>query len=264
MIDQNKIDILLKYIIITAGQEDDYYSRGLSPIHLIKYLYLADLEYSKQKDGKTFTGIPWKFYHYGPWSEIAYKRIEPALLSINADKKIIESKKYEDDFIRWTCQDDQLFNKLNENLPIIITGAIQKLVHQFGNDTTELLRYVYNTKPMLKAAPDEILDFIPGKIINENDTSAFEMLSCEKLSAKQEKKRKEQLMALKDHMRKRIEARAVKQRKAITPPRYDNLFFEGTEYLDSLVGEPVQPEELLLTFSDKVWKSKARFDPELS
>jgi hypothetical protein len=40
--DINKVELLLKYILVAAGQED-LGNREVGPIHLIKYVYLADL-----------------------------------------------------------------------------------------------------------------------------------------------------------------------------------------------------------------------------
>ncbi len=40
--DINKVDLLLKYILAAAGEED-FGNREVGPIHLIKYVYLADL-----------------------------------------------------------------------------------------------------------------------------------------------------------------------------------------------------------------------------
>lgn len=262
--DQTKTDLLLIVILLTAGQEDNYLSRELGHIHLIKYLYLSDFEYSKQNNGETFTGIPWTFYHYGPWEKEAFLRIEPALSSINADKKIIESHKYEDDIIRWKCRNDRLLEEFQEKLPIIVSGAIQKFVHQFGSDTLSLLNYVYKTKPMLKAAPNEYLDFSLEVVKSHGDSAIHGSETCEQLSVKQEKKRKAQLAALKNHMRQRIKTKRDKRIKTITPPRYDDVFFEGLKHLDSLAGERIHLGEFSVTFSDEVWKSKARFDPEIS
>lgn len=52
----NKIDLLIQYAILIAGQEDEYPDRQLGPIHLIKYVYLADLAYAERNGGETFTG----------------------------------------------------------------------------------------------------------------------------------------------------------------------------------------------------------------
>ena len=40
--DMHKVDQLLKYVLVAAGQED-YGNREVGPIHLVKYVYLADL-----------------------------------------------------------------------------------------------------------------------------------------------------------------------------------------------------------------------------
>ena len=95
------IDEVLQFAILTAGRQDDYYERELGPIHLIKYLYLADLAYAEQHSGETYTAINWRFHHFGPWSNDAYMRIEPALNQIGAKCKTIQSK-YENDFVRWS------------------------------------------------------------------------------------------------------------------------------------------------------------------
>jgi hypothetical protein len=40
--DVKKVDLILKYILAAAGQED-FSNREVGPIHLVKYVYLADL-----------------------------------------------------------------------------------------------------------------------------------------------------------------------------------------------------------------------------
>jgi hypothetical protein len=45
----------LKYILAAAGQED-YGNREVGPIHLINYVYLADLAFAERHGGETFTG----------------------------------------------------------------------------------------------------------------------------------------------------------------------------------------------------------------
>ena len=79
MIDSARVDLVIQFSLLVAGEEDDNFSRQLGPIHLIKYLYLADLSYAKRNDGKSFTGIDWQFYNFGPWSAAAHARIEQAL-----------------------------------------------------------------------------------------------------------------------------------------------------------------------------------------
>jgi hypothetical protein len=55
--DIKKVDQLLKYILAAAGQAD-YGNREVGPIHLIKYVYLADLAFAEKHGGETFTWRP--------------------------------------------------------------------------------------------------------------------------------------------------------------------------------------------------------------
>ncbi|MCK1859649.1 hypothetical protein MXE00_14905, partial [Legionella pneumophila] len=80
------VDLIIQYSILAAGDEDEYLDRQLGPIHIIKYVYLADLYYAKFNTGQTFTGADWSFYKFGPWSQEVNIRIEPALQAIHANR----------------------------------------------------------------------------------------------------------------------------------------------------------------------------------
>ncbi len=260
--DIERIYILLKYILAVAGQED-WESRELGPIHLIKYVYLADLAYAEHTNGETFTGLPWRFHHFGPWAVEPYLHIEPALLGIGAQKKTISHSKCEEDMVRWFVQDDRLCDELEKGLPFIITGAVQKYVHRFGSDTASLLDFVYKTWPMVHAGPEELLDFtLPEYMKRQVDLE----IPAESLTPRQQKKRKAEIESAKKRLREKLDAQKIKRQKKLrpTPPRYDDIFYEGLATLDSLAGEPVEPMECTAVFSDTIWKSKARFDPDVS
>ena len=261
--DTHKIDLLLQYTLLVAGQED-WGSRELGMIHLIKYLYLADLAYSKRHNGETYTGLNWKFYNFGPWAEELYQRIEPALLATGAEKKVYPSTKYEKDCVRWSIQNDEMLEELDSELSIILTGSIQSSVHKFGSDTEGLLHFVYKTAPMLQASPGETLDFTPHKSnVQESEQAQKEDTSPIPLTTRQLKKRKEKLSAIRKSLKERLDKKKKQVRFIPTPPRYDDVFFEGVKYLDSLAGEPIEPLEGTLIIADSVWKSKARFDPDV-
>ncbi|MCP4112150.1 MAG: hypothetical protein GY749_42585 [Desulfobacteraceae bacterium] len=256
---EDKIDIILQYILCVAGQ-DDWHSGELGMIHLIKYAYLGDLSYAEYHNAETFIGIPWEFYHYGPWSRAVCMRIEPALANINAQKRVFHSSTYDRDFERWSIKDARLYEELERKIDIVVAGAVQKYVRRFGQDTSGLLHYVYQTLPMLKAAPGELLDF--STVIK--DTSHKITVPPENtITARQKKKRKELFAVLKDRLNRRLDRELKKQERQPTPPRYDDVFFEGVRHLDSLAGEPLEPSEYTAVFSDDVWKSKARFDPDV-
>lgn len=264
MKDYNKQHVkkLLQYILACAGQEDDLYSRSLSAIHLIKYLYLADLAYARHHNGETYTGLPWRFYKFGPWCEEVFQEIEPSLSEIGAEKIRTNHPKYADDFIKWHISDDELFDKLGQELGLAVTGTVQSMVHKYGSDTTGLLHYTYNTKPMLMAAPNEDLDF--GTVAFSQQKPRVEVKSgassTEQLTERQKKKRKEKIKAFKERIRQK--KRLGKKKIIPRDPRYDEVFEEGIAWLDSLAGEPLMTTEGELIISPDSWKSKARFDPE--
>ena len=260
--DFHKIDLLLKYILAVAGQED-WESRELGPIHLIKYLYLADLAYAERKDGETFTGLTWTFHHFGPWSVEAYKRIEPVITEIGAKEKTISHPRYEEDIIRWSVQDDQLYADLESQLPLVIVASIKQAVHQFGSDTESLLQYVYTTWPMLTAAPEETLDFRPPDHIKTKYEQAPSPLPS-KASSDDKAKRKEALRSIRERLKAKVKSKEGRRILRSTPPRYDEVFFEGVKWLDSLAGKPIEPVKGTARFSSDIWKSKARFDPDIS
>lgn len=143
--DVHKVDMVMQYALAVAGQEDDYLDRELGPIHLIKYLYLADLAHAERSGGQSYTGVSWRFHKFGPWSNEVFDRIEIALSSINAKQRKISHPKYEDDFIRWLVIDEELVTALAEKLPLHVCLAVRNAVHRFGADTPSLLNYVYLT-----------------------------------------------------------------------------------------------------------------------
>lgn len=261
ILNYKRLDLLLQYILAVAGQNDPY-DRELGMIHLIKYTYLADIEFAKHHNGETFTGLPWKFHHFGPWSDECYNRIEPALDSIGAIQRTIESQKY-DDFIRWSVTDDELFDLLGNQLDLAVMGAVQKYMRMFGTDTYALLDFVYKTEPMLSAAPGELLDF---KVTVSDKKIFVDDKHKDGLTARQQKLRRQEFSAFKEKLNRRIEEKIknYRSKSCPLPPRYDDVFYEGLAQLDAAAGKQVEEGEYSVTFTDDIWKSKARHDPEIS
>ena len=261
-IDIKKIDLLLQYALVVAG-EGSGWDRELGMIHLIKYVYLADLGYAKRHNGKLYTGIPWRFYHFGPWAEEVYQRIEPALNAIGAEKRIIPNPRDEKDVIRWIKSDDELFDSLGNQLDLVAMGCIQKDVGRFGSDTSKLLDFVYQTRPMVTAAPGEYLDFniLSCKTGSENQDQAG--IAVKELTVRQKKKRKSAFLDLKKRVNARLDEQQKRRAEGAVAPRYDEVFFNGMEWLNSASDKPLESGEYTAIISDKMWKSKARYDPDL-
>jgi len=267
--DQQRVDLLIQYILSVAAQGwGDYDDKEVGRIHIIKYVYLADLAFAMKNGGKTFTGIPWRFHHFGPWDEGLFHRIDPACQAVGGHKRTITDTPYED-FDRWSVDDDHLVEEVGKQLPTIVIFAINGSFRQFQIDTYDLLDHVYSTIPMRHAAPGEALPFDIAaqkyeQQIKENEE--LQQYRPPKLTAKQQKKRKQAFRDLKE----KIQARIAEKKKGghsgfVTPtaPRYDELFWKGQEWLDSLAGEPLCGEKGVLTVADSVWKSQTRSEPNV-
>lgn len=260
--ERSRIDLLLQYALLVAGEEDEYFDRQLGPIHLIKYVYLADLAFASRNDGRIFTGVVWQFYKFGPWSQTVNERIEPALLAIGADRKTFPSDYGEkDEWVRWTLRNDHLLEEKERLIPPAITLRLRADIRKFRKDTPSLLEYVYLTAPMLTAAPNEYLDFsVAATSAAERST---EKLRIETLSAKKQTKFKECMQSL----QQKYKASRPNKSVLVNPvknPRYDSVYEDGIAWLNELAGEEIAPGEKIAEFSDDVWKSSTRKGGDVS
>jgi hypothetical protein len=280
--DFSKTDLLLAYVLAVAGQEEAG-NREIGAIHLIKYVYLADLAFAEAHGGKTFTGAPWRFHHFGPWAAEVYQRIEPVVRKVGAREHRISSK-FTDDYVRWTLADERLADELDEKVPREISRAVKRAIRKFGSDTSALLDFVYTTAPVLNSGPGEKLEFAippttesegqsfaPGRDASKADATATSVVSAgrrpvlETSSKAQQRRRKQRLAVLREAVRAKLKALPKgKLAPPTPPPRYDDKYFEGVAWLDDQAGEPIQSERGELMVSKAVWKSRARGDPGLS
>jgi len=266
MMKPSKVDLIIQYSILIAGQEYEYIDRQLGPIHLIKYVYLADLAYAERNYGETFTGIAWQFYKFGPWSQAVNERIEPALAAIGANRKTFHSN-FDDknDWFRWQIIDDRLLDNIEQKLPLTITSRLKRNIHKFGQDTPSLLSYVYLTSPMLLAAPNEYLDFSHLNHKSEDIKKPLP-LKKESLTDKQKKKFKEGMQKIRE---KNIESRSTDRWRTqlvnpVQNPKYDDVYYDGLKWLYSLAGPPLPEGGEEAVFSDSVWKSSSRRGEDVS
>lgn len=259
--DLERVDLLIKFALAAAGREDPG-QQELGPIHLVKYVYLADLAYAEKHAGETFTGIPWRFYHFGPWAAEVYNRIAPAIHDVGACERMFPSRYGNEDVVRWTLVNDELYDELDGQLPSEVGRAIRNAVHKFGDDTNSLLHHVYKTAPMLRAAPGEPLDFrFAGTVVAEPIPAYNAAPQAAPLSTKEKKRRKEAIASLRAKIQERLRMPKGPELVAPPAPRYDEEFLKGQCWLDALAGDPVEPCEGELEFSDAIWKSSFRSDP---
>lgn len=253
--DFQKVDLIIQYALAVAGEAESYEDRELGPIHLLKFVYLGDLAFAQEGAG-TFTRASWCFYKFGPWSNAVHERIQPATRGIHAVERRFTSR-FKEDGVRWRISDAELADALEVKLPWSVARAVKSAVRQYGNDTAGLLHHVYRTPPMLKAAPGELLDF-DTRIESQREELVAAAMSLPILS----KTKVKQLQALvKNRLQEKLGSETF-----VTPepsPRYDEIFAMGQEWLDGLAGEPIKVQRGHITFSESVWKSPGRRDPEI-
>lgn len=262
--DRTKVDLIIQYTLLIAGQEDEYVDRNLGPIHFIKYVYLADLANARRNNGETFTGTDWRFYKFGPWAQSVNERVEPALHAIHADRRVFESQYEErEEWSRWSKHDPVLLARLEKELPPYIVRDLRRDIHKYGKDTPSLLDYVYKTTPMLSAAPNEYLDFtleVPQSNNGAGDEQSS--LRMDGLSKKKQKKFAERMREI----RAQRKEKAPRKMSLVAPPapRYDENYEQGIAWLDSQAGPGFREREIVVEFSDEVWKSPTRKEKDVS
>lgn len=252
------IELLFQYALAAAAQEDDHRNQRLGPIHLLKYAYLGDLAYAQKNQGQTFSGAQWKFHHFGPWSVEAWQKIPAAADAIGALKQEFPSQ-YREDNVRWQLRKQGEPDELVKGVPLVAALAIRRAIREFGSDTTSLLHFVYKTPPMLRAAPGEMLSFMPVEDPKRDEVS--ESIPTPSPVPTLSKTKLKNLKAL---VRSKLELPPPRRMvEPDPPPRYDETFIRGVEWLDRLAGEPIDAAEGRLRFADSIWKSRARSESEL-
>ena len=206
---------LVKYITWLASEREEM----LSPIRLVKFLYLADLYQARRNEGKTLTGWQWRFVHYGPFCGEALKAIETAVKA-----GIIAAIPYESSF-----DDEQhfLYKSQSETepsvamtLPFYVIGPLQGAVKKWAGDTFGLLDHVYfETEPMKDIKPGDVLEFSKAKEPEPVRELRMRRLSKAKIS---------QGKALIARMRESQREYMVAEPAVI----YDDVYNKAIEFLD--------------------------------
>lgn len=164
---------LVQYITWLATEQGEV----LSPIRLVKFLYLADLYCARRNEGKTLTGWRWRFVHYGPFCSESLDAIGESV-----KRGLIVTISYESKF---DGEDHLLYNYKSDEgpdiaskLPFYILGPLQAAIKKWAGDTFVLLDHVYfETEPMKNVGPGDTLDFSRAK-----EPEPFERIQMKKLS----------------------------------------------------------------------------------
>lgn len=223
-----KLDLVIQYALACARENEDWKDRSLCTTELIKYVYLADLAHA-ERQGETFTGVPWRFHHFGPWAAEVADRLVPATRAVNG-----ETQEFETDTgrgCRFKIVDGGLKEHLERKLPPHVATAIRKHVRSFGSQArNDLLHLVYGTPPMTSAAPGEFLVF--GKRPPRPAVPDEQTVSARKLK---------KLKAALETARARRAARTKRKMVRVDPPPVDEQF---AAFLEEISGGAVPEFEL--------------------
>ena len=147
---------LVRYIAWYATQ----IGMKLTTNRLVKFIYLADLYHARIIKGQTITGFPWKFIYYGPYCTEAWETIESAAQTGFVCKESFDSKYSEEKTFNLFSCDDPEAEKLEDQIHIGVISQLHSAIKRFGDDTPQLLDYIYfETEPMEGAKKGDLLDF---------------------------------------------------------------------------------------------------------
>jgi len=255
---KDRIRKLIRYILAEASQDEDWRFRELGPIHILKYVYLADMYFAARNQGQTYTGLQWRFHHYGPWSPELYQEIPDAVKAMGGDIRSFESQ-YGKDAYRFSLKDDSQ-EDLSSTVPTSVAFLLRRDIQNYGAATHDLLHYVYTTVPITHAVPGDQLDFTLVVPHPEPET----INSSPRLSAREKKKRKQHIKDIRAKIAEKKEQRR-KKRVRPTPPRYDEVFFGGVEELDKDFDlPPMENHDGVLSVDKSAWGDDWRKNHDLS
>ena len=200
----------------------------LTPIRIVKFLYLADLYHARIAEGRTLTGWRWTFIHYGPFCSESLEVIEKA-----ERMGLIEGTSYRSKFDK----DTKLYvhsaedkpEDYPEALPAYVSAEIKRAMDRWADDTSGLLYHVYlETEPMVAAKPRDPLNFT----ISER-TTPEKPIEMKLLSQRQKKAGRELLSKM-----RRLQEKTLHSKREGLAPIYDSAFFEALQALDEQEAAP--------------------------
>ena len=141
---------LIAYLI------DQVNDQGGSPnkTALVKLVYLVDVE-CQRRFGRTATGLPWRFHHYGPYSAQLER-------DINDNEFVHAFGNQQSGFaFRASSNWRDIHRTFEANFEPGIRRIADGVVRQWGlEDLNPILEYVYfETEPMQEAQRGDTLDF---------------------------------------------------------------------------------------------------------
>ena len=207
----------VSWVVWYANQRD----AQLTPIRIVKFLYLLDLYHAREKGGQTITKWEWRFIHYGPFTGAALDAITAA-----EQRGLIEGIPFQGKFDKET----HFFKFVGEDVPEdysdifphYVCSEIKHAVQLWADDTYGLLDYVYfRTEPMINAKPYEVLDF--STACKPKREESVSMLQISKTKAKKARDLLNELKQAQQH---------VTAEQTISDGPHDEVYLKALQALD--------------------------------
>jgi len=183
---------LIQFIVCQATE----FEVSLTPIRVVKFLYLADLYHARENGGETLTGWPWKFVYFGPYCGESIAALNEAVSNGFIDAKSFESKYDERDRFLYSCRSEKEPDIAN-NLSLYVWSSLKEAIKKWADDTPGLLDHVYyDTEPMEDVQRGDLLDFSKARLPIE-----LPKLEMKKISKSKAEKAKQLISALREQYR---------------------------------------------------------------
>ena len=183
---------LIQFIVCQATE----FEVSLTPIRVVKFLYLADLYHARENGGETLTGWPWKFVYFGPYCGESIAALNEAVSNGFIDAKSFESKYDERDRFLYSCRSEKEPDIAN-NLSLYVWSSLKEAIKKWADDTPGLLDHVYyDTEPMEDVKRGDLLDFSKARLPIE-----LPKLEMKKISKSKAEKAKQLISALREQYR---------------------------------------------------------------
>jgi hypothetical protein len=183
---------LIQFIVCQATE----YGASLSPIRVVKFLYLADLYYARENQGKTLTGWPWRFVYFGPYCGESITALNEAVNDGLIDARSFESKYDDKDRFLYSCRSEKEPD-VAKDLSLYVWSSLKDAIKKWADDTPGLLDHVYyDTEPMENVKRGDLLDFSKACLAIE-----LPKLEMKKISKSKTEKAKQLISALREQYR---------------------------------------------------------------
>lgn len=183
---------LIQFIVCQATE----FGASLSPIRVVKFLYLADLYHARENKGETLTGWPWKFVYFGPYCTESFLALKRAVDDGLIEAKPFESKYDDKDRFLYSCHSEERADFENY-LSLYVWSSLKDAIKKWADDTPGLLDHVYyETEPMEDVKRGDMLDFSKAHL-----PIALPKVEMKKISKSKTERGKQLIYALREKYR---------------------------------------------------------------